>query len=346
MKKKMSYLFLALVAALISFVDASAEDIDCALCHGDLVKHKVVHQAVSMGCSSCHTGIDAGDVPHKKTNKVSKGLSSEQPDLCYGCHDQTMFKKKNVHAALQMGCTTCHNPHASESEKLLVSSVPEVCFSCHDKALFAGKKAVHAPVAGGMCTSCHNPHSSAAEKLFVAEMPSLCFSCHDHEKYSGEGSHSPVGIGLCSSCHLPHQSERERLLTADVPSLCFQCHAKDSFEKKNVHAPVAGGLCLSCHAPHKSKETNLLVKRPISVCLECHNDVMKKPHVVAGFTRKTVGHPLGSVKKKKNPTKDPLRAGKEFYCGSCHLPHSSDWPALFRYEAKSPMQLCSHCHQY
>jgi predicted CXXCH cytochrome family protein len=243
---------------------ASAEDVDCSMCHPDLAKKKVVHAAVSMGCPTCHASLNATEMPHKVTGNVPKGLSSAAPDLCYGCHDKGAFSKKNVHAALVMGCSSCHNPHSSDNAKLLVAEVPNLCFTCHDKA---------------------------------------------------------------------------------------------QFSKKNVHAPVAGGMCLSCHSPHAADEMALLLKRPTAVCAECHADVLKKKHVVAEFR-----HPVGSVAKQddnqqaksasgkkdtkaKGPMMDPARPEKEFYCGSCHNPHSSDFKRLMRYKAGTPFELCINCHK-
>jgi predicted CXXCH cytochrome family protein len=84
----------------------------------------------------------------------------------------------------------------------------------------------------------------------------------------------------------------------------------------------------------------LLKKKPAEVCLECHPDVPKKPHAVAGFSAK--GHPLGLGAKA---VKDLGRPGKPFYCGSCHVPHSSDGPRLLRFNAKSAMALCTNCHK-
>ncbi len=253
---------LALMFAVIIPALSLAQEIDCLKCHARLKSEKTVHPALDMGCPTCHTGIDARSVPHKKTIKIGKGLSSEQPGLCYGCHDKAAFGKANVHAAVGMGCTSCHNPHSSKNAKLLVSEAPDLCYNCHDK---------------------------------------------------------------------------------------------EAFTKKVVHSPVEGGMCLSCHSPHSSDQTALLLKKPAEVCLECHPDVSKKPHAIA------VGHPLGLpvVRKIKNKqtgkieekievrdVKDPARQGKQFYCGSCHNPHSSASPRLYRYPVRSAMELCSNCHKY
>jgi predicted CXXCH cytochrome family protein len=40
-----------------------------------------------------------------------------------------------------------------------------------------------------------------------------------------------------------------------------------------------------------------------------------------------------------------MRPGKPFYCGSCHNPHSTDSPLLFRFNAKSQTELCINCHK-
>jgi len=306
------------------------------MCHEPLSKGKVVHAAIQMGCPTCHTAIDASKMPHKKTNKIAKGLSSKQPGLCFTCHDKTKFGKKTVHAAIGMGCTGCHNPHSSKNAKLLISEQPQICYGCHDKKSFSGKKASHAPVAGGMCSSCHAPHSSDSGKLLLSPQPDLCFTCHDKTKFASKVIHAPVTGGMCTSCHAPHQSDSGKLLSSEPPDLCYNCHDKAEFSKKNVHMAVLGG-CGSCHKPHASENNTLLSQPTINaLCLTCHADVAKRPHAAAGFGARS--HPL------KAP-KDPARPGREFSCSSCHNPHSSDNPKLFRFNAKSGMGLCLSCHK-
>ena len=236
---------IALISLLYSPFHVFAKEIDCLMCHEPLSKEKVVHPAIQMGCPTCHTAVDASKIPHKKTNKIAKGLSSEQPDLCFNCHDKTKFEKKTVHPAIWMGCTGCHNPHSSANQKLLRSNPPELCFNCHNKT---------------------------------------------------------------------------------------------EFSKKNVHMPVAGGMCLSCHKPHVSEHIKLLNKEPVNVCLECHEDIKKKPHVISGIS----GHPIGV---QAIDIADPARQGRKLYCGSCHNPHSSNSPRLFRYKADLHFQLCANCHK-
>lgn len=344
MRKTGFIIALSLISLTFPWTNPSAQEVDCLMCHGALQQEKVIHPALHMGCTTCHVAVDATKFPHKFTNKVTKGLSSEQPDLCYGCHDKSKFTKKTVHMAVSMGCTGCHNPHSSKNERLLKSSPPELCYGCHDQKAFSGKKTVHMPVMGGMCTSCHSPHSTDAGKLLLSEPPEVCYGCHDKAKFTDKFIHAPVGMGMCTMCHTPHQSDNEKLLVSAPPDLCYNCHDKTPFSKKNVHMPVMGGMCMSCHKPHASFETQLLQKEPVEVCLECHPDIRKTPHAIAGFSQ--AGHPVGLTKKGRKPLQDPARPGKPFYCASCHNPHSSDWIRLFRYQANSAMGICTYCHKY
>jgi predicted CXXCH cytochrome family protein len=225
---------------------------------------------------------------------ISAGaVRAEQAD-CLMCHKQ-LSEGKVVHAAVMMGCPTCH----------------------------AGVDASQMP------------HKFTGTKGLSAEPPDLCYQCHDKSKFAGSTVHAPLSLGMCTSCHNPHTSEHPKLLTAVAPDLCFNCHDKKEFSRKQAHAPVAAGMCTSCHSPHANNNDNLLVQKGVLLCRQCHANVEKEPHVVAGFSTK--GHPLRGKK-------DPKRTGKPFDCLSCHLPHSSDWVRLFRYEAGSAFGLCTHCH--
>lgn len=289
-------MFYAILMTLFFQSAAFSAEIDCLKCHADLAKQKYVHPALQMGCTACHDSIDASVVPHKSTNKDAKGLSSGQPDLCYGCHDKKEFTEKTVHPALEMGCTSCHNPHSSKYEKLL-----------------------------------------------KAEQPDLCMECHDKEEFTKKTVHPALEMG-CTSCHKPHSSKHEKLLKAAPPDLCMDCHDQSNFNKKDVHKPVAKGMCMTCHAPHSSDYTSLLRQLPIRTCLKCHEDVRKSPHAITGFD--SPGHPIGLLKRgTKEFPDDPARPGKKFYCGSCHNPHSSDSPYLFRYKGTMAMDICINCHK-
>lgn len=242
---------LAIAASAVLFLSSpdvaeepAEKPLPCEMCHPDRTEGKVVHAALKMGCITCHSAVDASTIPHKMTTGVSKGLMAEPPDLCYMCHDRGKF----------------YGP------------------------------TIHAPVGVGMCTTCHNPHSTDNEKLLILPKEKLCFMCHLESEKAG---------------------------------------------KKSVHQPVKEGKCLSCHAPHVRNNEYLLLKKGNILCRKCHRQVEKEAHAVQGY--KGNGHPIRGKR-------DPKRVGKTFGCLSCHVPHTSDWGKLFRYEAASMYDLCLYCH--
>jgi len=330
--KLLSVVFLVVIFAISASAAIAAEKVDCKMCHSDKAEGKTIHPAVSFGCDSCHTGVDAADIPHKFTG--NKGLSEKGNALCLTCHDSSKFNKKVRHAALDMGCTTCHNPHVSENRALLTTSDPALCKGCHDGAMFE-KKTKHAAMDMG-CASCHTPHSTDSRKLLKDKIPELCYTCHSETLYYGPTIHAPVGQGECLSCHTPHSSENATLTTKSTEELCFTCHAKDSFMGTvTTHNPVKEGQCLECHLPHISNNEKLLFRQGNLICRKCHADIEKNPHTVAGFS--SPGHPVMG-------RKDLARPGKIHSCLSCHLPHKSSNPYLFRYKGKTAFDLCTNCH--
>ena len=251
-RKSMYALFLTVFILLFVTVFlcplSAAEKAKCLTCHKKLTKGKFVHQALQSGCPACHSAINARAVPHKKTNALARGLSSEQPDLCYGCHDQGMFTKSNVHPAVSIGCTGCHDPHSSKNAKLLKTKLPKLCFTCHDKAGFT-RKVVHPPVAGGGCLTCHSPHATDEMALLLKKPVALCLECHPDATH---GQHAPsrqppvseqatgnTGGPIlqdparpgkpfyCGSCHTPHSADSSYLFRFDAKSskeFCIHCH--------------------------------------------------------------------------------------------------------------------------
>lgn len=236
----------ALGAAVCPAAETAA--VDCLMCHSELTAGPVPHPAVDMGCPTCHSGIDASDVPHKVTNGHKRGLASEQPGLCYGCHEEKKFTDKFVHAAMMGGCTNCHQVHGSKNAKLLSSPVPGLCFTCHDQGAFT-RKNQHGPAAAGKCLVCHIPHSSDYRGLLKDSTVHLCLFCHpqvlnERHVVASTGGH-PIGLGKksgvtrqrdpihpekrfsCASCHDPHSSDMTRMIRFDAPSpidICPNCH--------------------------------------------------------------------------------------------------------------------------
>lgn len=276
----------------------------CEGCHQERAAGKrVVHGAVS-DCTSCHRATTTA-------SGTTMAMRETGPALCLGCHDA--FKAaaagelKASHPPVGDSCTTCHDPHLSDVDKLLVAAVPELCTTCHEAS---GLQAAH----GGQvtertdCRACHAPHGAATPHMFV-----------------GTHLHPPFADKTCEACHRPPLGGRTRL-RARGERLCTACHgdmaAVRGAPTASVHAPInagrAGAGCISCHGPHLSANAKLLLKPSPQLCATCHADIHRRASAEGG-------HP---------PAADD--------CLTCHRPHGSDKPHLLRAVAPA---LCLDCHE-
>ena len=237
-------------------------------------------------------------------------LASEDP--CLACHVKLKEPAKNVHAAMGIGCGTCHQKvegknHPDDKKSIIpVKSMPEICYGCHDESKFKGST-VHAPVAGGMCTSCHEPHQSNNAKLLKEPSPEVCYSCHDKKNFTKKYVHNVINVVGCGTCHSPHASNNPSLLPSGISEVCTTCHK----------AQASGGHVISLPG--------------------------KRFHPVKGVkdisTLKWIKVPDPKNPKREIEVPDPNVPGKDLSCASCHDPHSSDYMRLFTAE-----RLCAKCH--
>ncbi|MFQ5695427.1 MAG: cytochrome c3 family protein [Terriglobia bacterium] len=166
----------------------------CYTCHSDKQPQPAqlsVHAPVRrQRCTVCH---DA----HASENEalLRQGVESREPaeNLCLGCHTNIVaqLRQPTEHAAIDLGCSTCHLTHKSEPEDApagvfhLIQAPPELCLDCHDVEDAALTEAhVQQPISRSSCTECHNPHGSAQAKLvnnFVHPpfAEKACDTCHE-----------------------------------------------------------------------------------------------------------------------------------------------------------------------
>jgi len=149
----------------------------CLSCHGKTARtlwSGSAHEARNVSCTDCHTLMHAGS----ERGNLAQGTVMQ---TCAKCHQQKVSQLTRFsHMPITDGkleCSTCHNPHGSPNEKLLLaSSVNQTCFTCH-----AEKRGPflyeHAPVVEN-CANCHDPHGSNKEKLLKVSRPRLCQQCH------------------------------------------------------------------------------------------------------------------------------------------------------------------------
>jgi DmsE family decaheme c-type cytochrome len=149
----------------------------CLSCHEKTARtlwKGSTHESRNVACTDCHTVMHA----------VSERGSLKQQtvvETCGNCHAQKKAQlTRFTHMPLgegKMECTSCHNPHGSPNDKMLIaSSVNETCYSCHaeKRGPFVWE---HVPVVES-CANCHDSHGSNKEKMLKISRPRLCQQCH------------------------------------------------------------------------------------------------------------------------------------------------------------------------
>ena len=316
----------------------SAIQLGCKTCHEirvfkDITRVKLTATTTSGLCLGCHADKRAADIrgkvhspavrncvkchdPHASDNKdqLLKAVSGDSKDsnLCLTCHRTGMDVPKggSRHAALDMGCDTCHITHKTgergkrEFDFHLTKDAPALCIDCHDpKDVAIAKAHQNQPVAGSDCLTCHDPHQSAQPKLMA------------------KFTHAPFAGGQCDTCHAAAKDGKVVLTQADAKSICVTCHAEktEQIAKAKVQHPGAMGDCTDCHNPHAGNSPGFPKPNAVAVCLGCHTEQADQA--------------------KKAHTHQPAF---EQGCATCHEPHGGDNANLLR--AKTPNQLCLECH--
>lgn len=283
----------------------------CGNCHEDkklAPSNHPVHPPQTDDCLKCH-------LPHTSTNAslLRKETSGDKnANLCLECHTkgENVSEKGSRHAALDMGCATCHTTHKSgeigkqDAEFHLTKATPGLCLDCHD-VKDSGLIEAHSkqPLAGADCIQCHDPHQSTSTKLLQANL------------------HSPFEAKLCDTCHAPAKDGKVALTQPDARAVCLACHKETGKKIESAKTPHAGaqGDCTQCHDPHAGRVARFLKPDAVGACLTCHTDLAE------ARTSKAVLH-------------DPVF---EQGCNICHTAHGGERPHLLRTEIDD---LCLECH--
>ncbi len=284
----------------------------CFSCHGDKNPTEIkgqVHSPAVRDCLKCHD-------PHTSENKNQLLKTTSGPkdaNLCLNCHKtgENVPKEGSRHAALDMGCDTCHVTHKTgergkrEFDFHLTKDAPALCVDCHDMSDPTIAKAHNdQPVAKADCISCHDPHQSNSPHL-LQKFPHPVFTDKDS----------------CGTCHAAPKDGKVVLTQADAKSLCLTCHEDKAkaIETAKVQHPGAMGDCTDCHSPHAAKTPGLPKTDGVSICLNCHSDQAEQI-------------------KKKHPHQPVAQQG----CATCHAPHGGENQHLLR--TNDTNKLCMECH--
>jgi len=285
----------------------------CITCHADKkaadIKGKV-HAPAVRDCIKCHD-------PHTSDNKnqLLKPAEGDSKDtnLCLSCHSigVNVPPAGSRHAALDMGCGTCHVTHKTgergkrEFDFHLTKDAPALCIDCHDpKDATIIKAHSGQPIDKTDCLTCHDPHQSANNKKLMAKF-----------------THAPFAGGQCDACHQPAKDGKVVLTAASPKEVCLTCHSDkaEQIEKAKVQHPGAAGDCTDCHNPHAGTSPGFQKPDAVNVCLGCHADQAEQH-------------------KKSHLHQPAFEQG----CFTCHEPHGGDNLHLLR--AKTPNALCLECH--
>ena len=154
-----------------------------------------VHGPTGTGdCTVCHN-------PHGDKYKFQLWAPGDK-ELCVACHDDKQYmlehdRRFSIHGIVNgIGCTACHDPHATNYRFQLYRPIQQLCTGCHTK--LAGLKRGHPiakhplegpkdPLREGRrftCTSCHSPHGNQYKYMLVGELTGqkVCMKCHQHNK--------------------------------------------------------------------------------------------------------------------------------------------------------------------
>jgi len=198
-----------------------------------------------------------------------------KPATCLTCHPEKN-EGRFVHAAVRMGCTSCHQVISEKNETTitLFATGGDLCAKCHEPQR---DPVLHGPYKNGQCLICHDPHSSEFKGQTRSAGNSLCLACHMSKSAAG----NTVSI---FNLQRISKADFEAIPRIELdPTLRFG-HPRPTHPVAEFADPLNGGekmSCLSCHTPHASTQPNLLVsaKGDGNLCNACHQatDSQKEP---------------------------------------------------------------------
>ena len=281
---------------------------------------------------------------------------------CIECHEDKA-KGKNVHSAIAMGCTSCHEIRVNKDVtrvKLITTTPQALCITCHaDKNAADIKGKVHPPGVRD-CLKCHDPHQS--DNKFQLLKPTsgdkdqnLCLTCHTQGlDVPAKGSrHLALDMG-CETCHTIHKTgdpsklEFDYHLTKTIPALCIDCHdVKDaSLIKAHQGQPFGTANCIQCHDPHQSAQANLMQKfthPPFAdkTCEVCHQPAKDGKVVLTQSDSKALCVTCHAEQAEKIEKAKVQHPGAQGECVACHNPHAGKTPGFIQ---PDPVNACLACH--
>ncbi len=199
-----------------------------------------------------------GAMLHPRSIPTTRSSSGEAADVtaAVAAYATPLVPATDATARTQIGCETCHNPHAARTVPALLRSPDptqpqDVCFQCHksesnlDHSMHAADVMAKAPIAADsaapaksrlLCTPCHAVHAvegSQRDKLWAVRIDpgavtpneQRCLGCHDNKTAPRPQipTHPPVVFGLLSWA-ATQPSDLPKYLPTDKSIPCGVCH--------------------------------------------------------------------------------------------------------------------------
>jgi predicted CXXCH cytochrome family protein len=151
---------------------------ECLVCHSTGYQANTgQYAAAGVTCQACHGETREG---HPPAVMPVRG----DTEYCGTCHTTTLGEwRLTGHAAAQVGCKDCHNPH---SQKALFENPDEMCINCHKDDIGEHKDDLHIQK-GITCVECHTlvlpPETQPVDGLAPTGhsfriTPATCVACH------------------------------------------------------------------------------------------------------------------------------------------------------------------------
>jgi len=193
--------------AKLAIADPKVGNISCEACHGPASLHSkagggrnnIVNPKKSPeACFTCHLDkrgefslpsshpvknghvscVDCHDVHEGNAIKGTGAALETMNETCVKCHTAQKGPFVFEHAAVKEGCVTCHNPHGSVNQKMLVARDANLCLRCH----------LETPVALGQINANAIKHTGESHNSRL--MTGTCWSAGCHEAVHGSNANN------------------------------------------------------------------------------------------------------------------------------------------------------------
>ena len=144
---------------------------NCFTCHmGKRAEFQLQHHHPvvegKMTCTDCHN-------PHETEAESLASVTSLQKSdqACFKCHKEMKGPYVFEHDAMREGCQTCHNPHGSTYDRMLIADQTNLCLRCHWEPAFNTST-------GGLGGVSHGAHAGAGGEYNIGRGA----ECIDHHR--------------------------------------------------------------------------------------------------------------------------------------------------------------------